>query len=204
MESQEPLEPPPNSEIYPGRQAPPKLQIAADFNAGHKEDCECCVPTKSSLKPGFWKKVGLSEQADSEEGESTRAALLLEVEKEIQLMNPIERTGSVFGWRRAGEMAFEDGDMDGAGDCYARALAFGAALGDDATPFPAWYPRHEVDKLCSEVLVKVAELEILLADAEGQEDWLRKAQTSISRALQLDPSNLAADALRLRTESLIA
>lgn len=47
----------------PGRQEPTKLQIAADFNAGHFEDCECCVPTKSSLKPGFWKKVGLSEQA---------------------------------------------------------------------------------------------------------------------------------------------
>jgi len=193
--------PPPVPEFSGGRKG--KLQLAAAFNAAHAEDCECCVPSKSAMAPGFWKIVGFGEKAESEEGQAARMALLMEVEKEVQLMNPIERTGAVFGWRRAGEMAFQDQDWEGAGDCYARALAFGAALGevDGATEFPPWYPRQEVDKLCSEVLVKVAELEICLAEKEDNQDWLHKALSSSSRALQLDPSNLLAEALRRQIES---
>eukprot|EP00435_Cladocopium_sp_Y103_P000855 s2866_g1.t1 len=53
---------------------------------------------------------------------------------------------------------------------------------------------QEVDKLCSEVLVKVAELEIFLAEKDDNQDWLRKALSALSRALQLDPSNLLAEA----------
>jgi len=200
----EPIAPPPVPEFGEGR--PGKLQIAAAYNAAHGEDCECCVPSGSSMAPGFWKTVGFGEKAESQEGQNLREALLLEVEKEVQLMNPIERTGAVFGWKRAGEMAFEKADWEGAGDCYARALAFGAALGevDGATPFPAWYPMQEVDKICSEVLLKVADLEIALADKGGdQEAWLGKAVTSLSRALQLDPSNVLADALKRQIESNI-
>eukprot|EP00438_Fugacium_kawagutii_P015485 Skav232946 [mRNA] locus=scaffold1860:38310:50658:- [translate_table: standard] len=92
--------PPPPPMPFEGR--PKKLQIAAAFNAAHEEGCACCVPQESALAPGFWKTVGFCEKAESEEGETTRKLLLSEVEREVKLMSPIERTGAIFGWRRAG------------------------------------------------------------------------------------------------------
>eukprot|EP00439_Symbiodinium_sp_Y106_P049593 s3353_g6.t1 len=147
-----------------------KIDMAGAFNAAHAEGCECCVPKESALKPGFWRDVGFGEQAETTEGESLRRTFLREVEEEAEAMSPIERTAAIFGWKRAGDMAFEAEDLDGAGDCYARGLAFGAVLGEDgADAFPAWYPRREVYKLCAEVLARAALLELRVAEAEEEE-----------------------------------
>ncbi|CAE7451888.1 unnamed protein product [Symbiodinium natans] len=139
-----------------------KLDIAAAFNAAHAEGCECCLPKQSALKPGFWQDVGFGIKAETSEGQIVRETLIREVEEEAQAMSPIERTAAIFGWKRAGDMALEDEqNMDGAGDCYARGLAFGAVLGeaDGLDAFPAWYPRKEVHKLCAEVLARAALLD---------------------------------------------
>ncbi|CAJ1360371.1 unnamed protein product [Effrenium voratum] len=159
--------PPPAGAARPDRAGKPgKLQIAADFN----EDV------------GFEKVEGTESDL--------LQILQAEVEKRAEVMSPIERTGEVFGWKRAGEMAIEAGDPDGAGDCYARALAFGGVLGtiDGIEPFPAWYPRQEVDKICAEVLVKAAELELMVKRPEAAQ----KAAAWAARALQLDRANHAA------------
>ncbi|CAE7255052.1 unnamed protein product [Symbiodinium pilosum] len=138
-----------------------KLDLAATFNAAHAEGCECCAPKESALKPGFWHDVGFGEQAETSTGQTARQTLVQEVEEEASVMSPIERTAAIFGWKRAGDMALEAGDVDGSGDCYARGLAFGAALGEvnGTDAFPAWYPRREVEKLCAEVLVRAALLD---------------------------------------------
>ncbi|CAK9027788.1 unnamed protein product [Durusdinium trenchii] len=196
------IDPPMPVRLREGKPGKGKLRISDAFNSAHAEGCECCQPSSSTLEPGFWRKVGFGEQAESQESQNVRLILLSEVEKEAEVMSPIERTGAIYGWKRAGEMAVEEADWEGAGDCYARALAFGAALGeiDGGTPFPAWYPRQEVDKLCSEVLVKVSEMEVAIAAAEG-EAWLGQAFAAAIRANQLDPSNPTAEAMLRRLQT---
>lgn len=170
-----------------------KIDLAAAFNAAHAEGCECCVPKQSALKPGFWRDVGFGEEAETPEGESLRRTFLQEVEEEAEAMSPIERTAAIFGWKRAGDMALEAEDVDGAGDCYARGLAFGAVLGElaGADAFPAWYPRREVYKLCAEVLARASLLELKVAEAEAENSkaFVQRSTSTAGRALEFDPEN---------------
>mmetsp|Transcript_24545 Transcript_24545/g.46335 ORF Transcript_24545/g.46335 Transcript_24545/m.46335 type:complete len:208 (-) Transcript_24545:164-787(-) len=181
-----------------------KLGIAAAFNAAHAEDCECCVPRESALKPGFWKDVGFEEKAQTPEGENLRKILIREVEEEARDMSPIERTGAIFGWKRAGDIAMEEQRWDAAGDAFARGLAFGAVLGelDGFEAFPAWYPRRQVFSLCSEVLARASILEIRLAD-EGIPEAVGHLQCALraaKRALELDSQNTEAQDALMQAE----
>lgn len=161
-----------------------RLDLTSAFNAG---PCEGCIGCDRLLSQGDGK------------GSSGDAAVVAEVEQELEVMSAWERIGSVHAWNQVGRQALEKQEWDTAGDAYVRALAYAQAVsyhGPLISAAAAWAPtemqQNEVQRLCGEVYVGMASLQLqrVQASAEtGAEEKKRllcKAEEAATRALELD------------------
>mmetsp|Transcript_6668 Transcript_6668/g.18243 ORF Transcript_6668/g.18243 Transcript_6668/m.18243 type:complete len:239 (-) Transcript_6668:58-774(-) len=130
---------------------------------------------------------------------SEDAAVVAEVERQLDEMTAWERIAQIYAWNQNGSRALGRQQWSTAGDAYVRALAYAQALshhGPLIEAVAAWAPaakqQSEVRRLCSEVYVGLASLQLQRLQAHTElspgerEGLLLKAKEAATHALELD------------------
>lgn len=172
------------------------LKLTSDFEGGN-----CC--------DGCQLLVGPTVDADGSIIVKDESAIFAEVHKDLVVMSPWERIASIHSWNQVGWKEMQKQNWAGASQSYLRALAYAQALANHGTlaaSCASWAPaerqQQEVQRLCGEVYVGLALLQLCLERAEvdvpeyAKATLLQKAVESADRALELDPNSAQAHTRR--------